>query len=168
LKPMRPLSCALAVALFFVAAPSAAQSTRSMVIGAGAGGTFYCIVSRCDSGTIVAGMASLDITRLIAAELRVGRHYCFDCDRFVIAEPAVVLQYPRNALTPYVAGGISYSSDPGFMGNQTGLAGAAGAWIWPDRRWSLRFELRGRQVGRGDAMGELSLAVARRFVRDRT
>jgi hypothetical protein len=154
------------LALLIVSVPSAAaQQSKGIVVGANVGGTYYCIVSRCDTGTTVGVMAGVDATRALAVEAAVRRHYCFDCDRFVIAEAAAVLQYRRRLISPFVAAGASYSSDPDFMGDHVGLLAAAGAWVWPDRRWGMRLELRGRQVGRGDAMGELSLSLVHRFVR---
>jgi hypothetical protein len=144
---------------------AAAQSTRGIVVGAGVGVTYYCIVARCDTGSTIGAMGAFDFSRLVSVEAGVRRHYCFDCDRFMIAEADVLVQYPLPRVSPFLAAGVSYSSDAEFMGDHVGLLAAAGVWIWLRQRWGARVELRGRQVGRGDAMGELSLSVVHRFVR---
>jgi hypothetical protein len=145
--------------------PAAGQDARGIVVGAGVGATYYCIVSRCDSGGTIGVMGAFDASRVLSVEAGVRRHYCFDCDRFMIAEADVLVQYPRQRVSPFLAAGLSYSSDAEFMGDHVGLLAAAGAWIRLRQRWGARLELRGRQVGRGDAMGELSLSMTHRFVR---
>lgn len=145
--------------------PAGAQNSKAIVGSAGAGATFYCIVTRCDSGSSVGVMAGFDATKPLAVEAGVRRHYCFDCNRFVIAEAALLLQYRRRLVSPFFAGGVSFVSDTDFMGDHVGLLAGAGAWVWLGDRWGMRIELRGRQVGRGDAMGELFLSLAHRFVR---
>jgi hypothetical protein len=51
------------------------------------------------------------------------------------------------------------------MGDEAGLHAAVGTWYWVSRAWGMRAEVRGRQVGRGDHMGEASVGVAYRFSR---
>ncbi|MGQ0560859.1 MAG: hypothetical protein ACT443_03180 [Gemmatimonadota bacterium] len=41
------------------------------------------------------------------------------------------------------------------MGEDFGLVGAARASVWFSERWGMLLDVRGRQVGRGDRMGEL-------------
>ncbi len=151
------------VLLVAIAAPARAQNPVRIVTGVSAGATYYCLVSRCNTGTTIGVSAEAQATRVLGLELAVRRHTCFDCDRFVIADAALVLRVPAHTIQPFVAGGVSRSSDPEFMGTHTGLLGAAGAWAWLGPAWGAKLELRGRQVGRGDAMGELSLGLAHRF-----
>ncbi len=145
------------------AAPAHAQSPVRLVAGLSGGGTYYCIASRCNTGSTVGVLAEVEATPALALELGVRRHFCFDCDRFTLADAALVLRYPARTIQPFVAAGASRSSDPGFMGTQVGPLGAAGAWAWFNRSWGAKLELRGRRVGRGDAMGELSFALGHRF-----
>lgn len=151
------------VLLIAIAAPARAQSPVRIVTGVSAGATYYCIVSRCGTGQTVGVVADAQPTPAIGLELAVRRHSCFDCDRFVIADAALVLRYPARTIQPFVAAGVSLSSDPGLMGTRAGMLGAAGAWAWLKPAWGAKLELRGRQVGRGDGMGELSLSLAHRF-----
>jgi hypothetical protein len=159
---MLPLYALLALGIAGASSPAAAQE-RALHVGIGAGGTYYCIVSRCDTGIIIGPVGSFHFTPVIAVEAAVRRHFCTDCDRFTVAEAALLFLYPQRVVSPYVGGGVSLSSDPDFMGDEVGLLAAAGAWVWPGRRWGMRVDARGRQVGRGDAMGEVSLALVRRF-----
>lgn len=165
---MRSGFCVLAgLALACASSAAAAQSSKAIVVSAGAGGTFYCIITRCDSGTIFGVTAGYGLTPAVAVEAGVRRHSCFDCDRFVIADAALVLQLSARTVSPFAAIGVGWSSDPEFMGNEVGLLAAAGVAIWPSRTWGIRTELRGRTVGRGDGMGELSVSVSYRMFRSR-
>jgi hypothetical protein len=149
-------------------APDAAAQDVAASVGIGAGGTYYCIVSRCGTGRTLGFNASINATHMLAIEAAVRKHYCFDCGRFVIGESMLLLQYPKHTVQPFVGAGISFSSDPELMGDELGLAGAVGASAQPWQHWGVRLELRGRQVGKGDAMGELSVFVSRHFVRTRS
>src|SRR5687767_839510 len=159
-------SCCVAalVALATVCAtsPASAQTAPALVVSGGAGATYYCIVSRCDSGTTVGLAAELGLTRALGVHASVRRHFCFDCDRFVIGDAALVLQYPARTVSPFAAVGVTFSSAPDFMGNQTGLLAAGGASIRLTRRWSIRPELRGRTIGSSDRLVELAVSVAHR------
>lgn len=152
-------------ALLTVLAPSAALGQRpsSAVVGLSAGGTYYCIVSRCDTGTTLGLLAGYDVTRVLSVGATARWHACADCDRFLIGEGGVQLRYPGRVFAPFVAVGAGLSSDPEFMGDEFGLHAAVGTRFWATPGWGLQLELRGRQVGRGDHMGELSLGVTRRF-----
>ncbi len=140
-----------------------AQDRVRFVTGLTAGGTYYCIVTRCNTGQTVGALAEVQVAPALALELAARRHGCFDCDRFFIADAALVLRYPARIVQPFFAAGVARSSDPEFMGTQLGLMGAAGAWAWFQPAWGAKLELRGRQVGRGDGMGELSVALGYRF-----
>ncbi|HEX6307737.1 MAG TPA: hypothetical protein VFZ69_06075 [Longimicrobiales bacterium] len=137
----------------------AAQSSGDVVIGASAGGTYYCISTRCDTGTTAGIAVSFQATPVVGVEASGRRHFCPDCDRFLMGDGAVLLQYPGRRVRPFVGGGMSYSSDPEFMGSHFGLLGATGVSIGLGDRWATRAEVRGRRVGRGDAMGELLLSL---------
>lgn len=156
---------AAAVLAASVPAALVAQQPGAAVIGLGAGGTYYCIVSRCDTGATLFGMAGYALTPALSVGATARWHGCPDCDRFLIGEAGAQLRYPGRVLQPFVALGAGLSSDPAFMGDQVGLHAAVGTWIWPTARWGLQLELRGRQVGRGDHMGELSLGIGRRLLR---
>ena len=158
-------NCMLIAGAACVPVRAAAQESAAAVVGAGVGGTYYCIVSRCDTGTTILGMGGYAPAPFLLVEAAVRWHQCFDCDRFVIVEGGLQLRYPGRRLEPFVAGGVGLSSDPEFMGDQFGLHAAAGTWIRVSPRWGLKTEVRGRQVGGGDLMGEASVAVAYRFLR---
>lgn len=155
-------TCALALACLAPAAQ--AQQTRPLELGAGGGGTYYCIVSRCNTGTTLGATATLRLTPAIGLDATVRRHFCFDCDRYLLGEAGVLLRVPGRALSPFAAAGASLSSDPEFFGDELGVFAGVGAWLWRGE-WGGRIELRGRRVRRGDALGELSLSIARAFGR---
>lgn len=152
-----------AVLLLALALPPAPAGAQAAYVAAGAGGTYYCIVSRCDTGSTMGVAAGVQLSPALGIEAGVRRHFCFDCDRFVIGDASLVLQYPRAVVSPYVAAGVSLSSDPEFMGDEIGAAAAAGAWLWSGRRWGGRLELRGRRVPGSDGVAELSASIAHRF-----
>lgn len=158
----RSVTFAAVLLLAWLLLPATAGA-QTAYAAAGAGGTYYCIVSRCDTGSTVGVAAGVQLTSVLGVEAGVRRHFCFDCDRFVLADASVVLQYPRTVVSPYIAAGVSLSSDPDFMGEEIGAAAAAGAWLWSGRRWGGRLELRGRRVPGSDGIAELSAAIAHRF-----
>lgn len=141
-----------------------AHAAPAQVVSAGLGVSYYCIVSRCDTGTILNAAVAFDLGSVVSIEAGHRRHSCFDCHGFGITEGLLQLRYARTRLQPFVGAGVAHSVDREFMGSETGLMAAAGVWLWPRPDWGLRLELRGRQAGRGDSMGELTLSVARRFI----
>ncbi len=157
----------VAVSILAIAAvaPAHAQSPVRIVAGVSGGATYYCLVTRCNSGQTIGVLAEVQPTRLIGFELGARRHFCFDCQRFLMGDAALVLRYPARALQPFVAAGLSRTSDPGALGTQAGVLGAAGAWAWLEPGWGAKLELRGRRFGPSDGLGELSLALAHRFGR---
>lgn len=141
-----------------------AQEAGEMVASVGTGGTYYCIVSRCDTGTTFLGTAGYGVRPSLMVLGSVRWHECFDCDRFVIAEGSLQLRHSGEKVEPFVAIGAGLSTDPDFMGNRFGPHAAVGAWLWPSEAGGVRSELRGRRLGKGNGMAELSVAVARRFL----
>jgi hypothetical protein len=61
------------------------------------------------------------VTPSVGAEFSGRSHRCFDYDQFLIGDAAVLVQYPRARIRPYVGGGVGYRSDPGFMGSHVGV-----------------------------------------------
>jgi hypothetical protein len=149
--------------LALLARGAGAQERAELTAGVGAGATYYCIVSRCDQGAI--GRISLGYrpASVLAFEGAAAWHDCFDCDRFLVGEAGIQLRRPGPKLEPFVSAGAGLSSDPEFMGDRWGLYAAAGAWAWLPSRWGAQLELRGRRLGRGNDMGELSLTLGRRI-----
>ncbi len=160
---MRHLIATILLLAIAGVAPARAQGPVRIVTGVSAGATYYCIVTRCGTGKTIGVLVEAQPARVLGLELAARRHSCFDCERFVIADAALVLRYPARSIQPFVAAGASRSTDTGALGTHSGLLGAAGAWAWLDPAWGAKLELRGRQVGRGDGMGELSLSFAHRF-----
>jgi len=157
------VACTALVVLVLGFSGAHAQNPVRISAGVSGGATYYCIVSRCDTGSTVGVFADVEIAPILAFEIAGRRQFCFDCDRFIIGDAGLVLRYPARRIRPFISAGVSRTSDPEFMGTHTGLSGATGAWGWFNERWGTRIELRGRQVGRGDAIGELSLSLAHRF-----
>jgi hypothetical protein len=155
------LSPVLAVA---APAPASAQDAGALVAAAGVGGTYYCIVTRCNSGTTVGALAAYGPLPFVMIEAGAKRHFCFDCVRYFIAEAGVQLRYPHVTVQPFLSAGASWNSDPEFMGEHTGPYAGAGVWIWPWADWGLHAEARGRRVmDTGSGIGEVALSVARRL-----
>lgn len=154
---------AVAIAMLMPAAAEA-QEPPELLVGAGVGGTYYCIVTRCNTGTIARASVGYSPIPSVMIEGGARWHHCFDCDRFVIGEGGVQVRYPASTVSPFLSAGGSLSSDPEFMGDEWGLYAAVGSWVWLSRSWGLQLELKGRQVG-SDHMGELSLLAARRVGR---
>lgn len=77
----RAARCLLA-GLAMLAPPHArAQQADGAVVGGGGGGvTYYCIVSRCNTGATLLGVVGY-APRPFLAVMGTGRwHECFDCD----------------------------------------------------------------------------------------
>jgi hypothetical protein len=144
-------------------APASAQAAGDFFAAAGAGGTYYCIVTRCNTGTTVGALVAYGPLPFVMLEAGAKRHFCFDCDSYVITEAGVQLRYPHATVQPFLAAGVSRHSDAEFMGTYTGPQAAAGVWVWPWTGWGMHAELRGTRVRAGNHLGELSLSLARRF-----
>lgn len=151
--------------LWVTTSAASAQEAGSLMLGAGGGGTFYCIDTRCNGGTILGLSSGVQLTPSVGAEVSGRSHTCFDCDRFLIADAAVLVQYPRARVRPYAGVGVGYSSDPGFMGSHAGVLATVGALAPLTRYWMLRADVRGRRVGSG-SMGEFTLWIHYRTSRD--
>jgi hypothetical protein len=163
-RPLLLAACAAAA----MPAGLAAQSAGSAVVGAGAGGTFYSISTRSNTGTIVSGVAGYELLDGLSLEAAARRHFCFDCERFTIGDISVQLRRPARALSPFLSAGFGVSSDPdaGFMDTHFGMHAGIGAWAESRGGWIARLEGRVRRVGGpGDAMGEVGVVVARRIRR---
>jgi hypothetical protein len=149
------------------AAPSgvSGQEAPEVVVGLGGGGSFYSIVSRTDTGVLLRGSLAYSPTPHLVVEGGARWHDCVDCTRFLIGEAGVQLRRPGERWAPFVGAGVGISSDPDFMGNPLGLHASVGSWVWLSDTWGIQLEARGRQVGRGDHMGEGTVLVSRRFRR---
>jgi hypothetical protein len=166
LQPARRLlRTALLLPVLAVAAPApaSAQEAGDFVAAAGVGGTFYCIVTRCNTGATVGALVAYDVLPFVMLEAGAKRHFCFDCDSYVILDAGVQLRYPHATVQPFLGAGVSRHSDAEFMGTHTGPHAAAGVWVWARTDWGVQAELRGTRVRVGDYMGEISLSLARRF-----
>lgn len=154
----------LAVLMALAPARLQAQELPGTVLSVGAGGTYYCIVSRCDTGFV--GRAGLGYSLSPHAMIEGGArwHDCFDCDRFVIGDAGLQLRREGARMTPFVAAGAGVSSDPEFMGTRWGPYAALGTWIALTDGWAAQVELRGRRVG-SDSMGEVTASLARLLTR---
>ena len=151
--------------LGLTAATASAQDAGSFVVGAGGGATFYCIDTRCNAGTIIGLSSGYQFTPSLGAEVSGRSHMCFDCDRFLIGDAALLLQRPRARVRPYIGAGAGYASDPGFMGSRFGVLAAVGALAPLTDRWMLRADVRGRSLGSSGSMGEFTLWIQYRTVR---
>jgi hypothetical protein len=130
-------------------------------ISAVGGGSYYCIVSRCDTGLVAGGALGFRLTSNATAELGARWHHCFDCERFVIGEAGVRLHHGMARLSPFLALGGGVTADPDFFGVEWGPWAAAGSQIHLRQGWSLQLEARGRRIRKGSAMGELTLGLVR-------
>lgn len=137
-----------------------AQEGGDIVIAAGGGVTWYCIVSRCDDGTAAVGLVGYALRPSLLATASGRWHDCFDCDRFLIAEIGLQLRDPAGAWRPFVGGGIGLASDPEFFGDRFGVHAGVGTWLWLSPSWGLVGEVRGRTVGSGDGMADVTLGLA--------
>jgi outer membrane protein W len=145
--------------LWVTTSAAAAQEASSFILGTGAGVTFYCIDTRCNGGTILGLSSGFQLTPSVGAEFSGRSHRCSDCDQFLIGDAAVLVQYPRARIRPYVGGGVGYSSDPGFMGSHVGVLATVGALTPLADHWVLRADVRGRRVGSSGSMGEFTLWI---------
>lgn len=156
---------ALACALLLPTSASAQHDPHG-IIGVGAGGTFYSINTRADEGTVLTGVAAWGPIRFLRIEGTVRTHGCFDCDGDVLAEAGPQLYRPGVTWEPYIGAGAGYcfGAESVICDDVTGYV-SLGSWIWlAGGPWGVRPDLRYRRVGSGD-MGELSIAVGRRFPR---
>jgi hypothetical protein len=153
------------IPLLLLAAPAVAgaQQGGGLTAAAGAGGTFYCVVTRCNTGLTAGGGLAWEVLPVLAFEAGARRQFCFDCDRYIIADGGAQLRLPGRVVQPFLAGGASFHSDPEFIGeNMIGPYAGAGLWVFPRGGWGARVELRGHRLDPGDHVGELSVAIARR------
>jgi hypothetical protein len=154
----------VAVAVTWLApAPATAQDHSELILGLGGGMSYYSISTRADTGTILRGSVSYSPLPFLVVEGGARWHGCVDCHRFAVVEAGVQLLHRGERFSPFAAVGGGRSSDPEFMGTEWGLHSSVGSWVWWTPEWGLQLELRGRQVGSGAYMGELSAGVARRF-----
>jgi hypothetical protein len=158
----RTFAALLGLIAFLAPSPATAQESGEFVLGGGVGGSYYCIITRCDTGTLLRLTAGYSPRAPLMIEAGFQSLGCFDCDRFRIFEGGLQLRYPGSAVQPFVAAGIHRSSDPGFMGSRTGPYVGVGAWVGSWSRFVVALEVRGRDFGSGDRMGEATVVVARR------
>ena len=153
----------LAALALVAPATAAAQQSGDFMATAGVGGTYYCIVTRCNTGMTVGAHVAYGLLQPVALEARAGRHLCFDCDRYFLVEGGAQLRLPRGRVQPFLAAGASLHSDPEFFGDAVGPYAGVGVWLHPTAGLALRAEVRGHQLNRGSRLGELSVAVGHRF-----
>jgi hypothetical protein len=146
-------------------AQSRSQEKGDLVASLGAGGTLYAVDTRFDDGFIVRGSLGYVLAPAWMITAGVGRHSCFDCDRFWIIDGGVQWQRPGERFSPFVSLGGGRASDPGFMGTESGPHASVGSRFALDDTWGIQLELRvrtlGRAVGGPDGMGELTVGVTR-------
>lgn len=168
LVPALPAIAALACGALFAPGVEAqaggeeAQVGGDLILGAGGGVTFYCLDTRCDSGTTLLASLGYAPTPHVVIVGSGRWHGCFDCDRFLMVEASLHVRHPGPTWQPYAAAGLGMMSDPEFIGTRFGGHVGAGTWWWPSPSWGLQADVRGRHVGRGDGIIEVSLAVAHR------
>jgi hypothetical protein len=133
-------------------------------VGVGAGWTYYSLVSRADAGTMISAQGSYTPTPRIRVESRVGTMRCADCSRFVMGEGGVQLRLLLGDWAPYLVGGAGVISDPDFVGTREHFFAGVGTVHEPqDRPWGLQFDVRGRQLDRGNRMVEVGLGFTIRI-----
>lgn len=157
--------CCLTVLLALAPVGAQGQDPGDVVVGVASGLTFYCIVSRCDSGIIGGVNLGYNVSSALMVQAGGRWHDCFDCDRFLIADAGVQLRRAGERLSPFVSAGGGISSDLELMGSKWGAYAALGTWVGLRGEWNAQLELRGRQVG-GDSMGEFTVGVARNLRRE--
>jgi hypothetical protein len=160
---MNKILISIAALALVAPATATAQQAGDFTATAGVGGTYYCIVSRCDEGMTLGAHAAYGLLHTVVLEARAGRHLCFDCDRYYLVEAGAQLRLPRGPVQPFLAAGASLHSDPEFFGDATGPYAGVGVWLHPMAGLTIRAELRGHQLDRGSRLGELSVAVGHRF-----
>jgi hypothetical protein len=133
-------------------------------VGVGAGWTYYSLVSRADAGTMISAHGSYTPTPRIRVEAGVRTMRCADCSRFVVGEGGVQLRLPLGDWAPYLSGGAGVSSDPDFVATRDHFFAGIGVVREPrDRLWGLQFDVRGRQLDRGNRMVEVGLGLTIRI-----
>jgi hypothetical protein len=154
----------LLAAVFMLATPPSAhaQEDSGLQLGVGVGGTYYCILSRCDTGSTLTALLGYDLPGPFTIEGTVRRHRCFDCDRFWIGEGSLRFELPGIFLGPSLAAGVGVVSDPEFLQERKlGPHLALGLSLPSLAGLGVRLDIRGRQVGfgSGDYMGEAALLL---------
>jgi hypothetical protein len=160
---MNRILTSIAALALLAPATVAAQQSGDFTATASVGGTYYCIVSRCDTGVTMGAHVAYGLLQTVALEARGSRHLCFDCDRYFLVEGGAQLRLPGGRVQPFLAAGASLHSDPEFFGDATGPYAGVGVWLHPMAGLTLRAELRGHQLDRGSRLGELSVAAGHRF-----
>jgi len=142
--------------------PVQAQENSRVTVGGGVGGTYYCIITRCNTGTTLTALVGYSVRGPLSLEGSVGSHHCFDCDSFRIGEGGIRLDLLQRFLRPSLALGVGVISDPEFLDERKAGPYLALGLTLPQRpHLGVRLDLRGREVGfgRGDYMGEVSLLL---------
>jgi hypothetical protein len=161
------LGVLLTVLTAWSATPLAAQPAPSdaprWAVTAVGGGSFYCIVTRCNTGLLAGTTIGRQTTPNLSLELSARWHRCFDCHRFLIADAGLRLHRARHRIDPFVVLGGGVASDPEFFGTQFSPWIAAGTALHLQPRWSLQVEARGRRIRTGSSMGEFTAGLTHRL-----
>jgi len=151
-------------AVIVLATPSTAraQEDSGFQLGVGVGGTYYCILTRCNTGSTFIAHLGYDLPGPLGVEGTTRSHRCFDCDRFWIGEGSLRLHFPGLFLRPSLAAGVGFFSDQEFLEEREfGPHLALGFSLPSFAGVGVRLDIRGRQVGfgTGDYMGEAALLL---------
>jgi hypothetical protein len=149
---------------FGLAAPSPlqGQDRPSIVVGGGVGATYYCIITRCNTGTTFAALIGYEFEGPFAVEGTARHLRCFDCDSFWMTEGSVRIESSAMRLRPSLAAGVGVISDPEFFGERKFGPHLSLALSLPSLSGvGVRLDVRGREVGfgTGDYMGEVALLL---------
>jgi hypothetical protein len=154
----------VAAVVALIAPISEVRAQQGVVAAVTAGGTYYCIVTRCNTGQALGLAAGAELTAGLSIEASARRHFCFDCDRFVIADAGASWTVPaRGRVRPFLSGGIGFTSDPEFFGHSWSPYLSVGAWYWPTEKWGGQLALRGRRVAGDLGLAEATVSLARRW-----
>jgi hypothetical protein len=163
LRSARAIALLLCVAALALTRPASAAAQSEFLVSAGGGGTYYCLIPRCNTGLMLSSGIAYAPLPMLSFGLEGRWHRCFDCKRFFLAEASVQLRSRGRTFAPFVAGGGGLASDPDFIGERGSAHLAVGMWLRPGNDWALQLEVRGRRIEGGDGMGEASVSLARRI-----
>jgi hypothetical protein len=138
------------------------QDRPSIVIGGGVGATYYCIITRCNSGTTFAALVGYEFEGPFSVEGTARRLRCFDCNSFWMTEGSVRIESRAMRLRPSLTAGVGVISDSEFFGERKfGPHVGVGLSLPALAKLGVRLDVRGREVGfgTGDYMGEATILL---------
>jgi len=143
-------------------APVYSQERPAFVLGGGIGATYYCIITRCNTGSTFIALAGYEFAGPYSIEGTARRLRCFDCNSFWMAEGSLRVESRTLRIRPSLAAGIGVASDPEFFQERkVGPHLSLGLSLHSLTGIGVRLDIRGREVGfgTGDYMGEAALLI---------